>query len=131
MSFHKKIIDDMMLFSNFSNNHLCIVAAHWSRLCSRWLTSTWLLKSCNYSSLSSGLCHERNAFFFFPFFFLLHHAPHWTSKMNWARKHSRQTTKVCKSWTISSYDEKTLSAISLRRAIKSCSAHASTSQILE
>ena len=86
MRFHKKIIDDTTLFSDFSHNHFCLVTAHWSCLCSRWfiadtvgdniLHKTWFAfcrstftfaywNSCNRSSLSSGLCRKKKAVFFF------------------------------------------------------------------
>ena len=76
----------MTLFSDFSNNHFCIVAAHWSRLCSRWfiddtvddnifhktwlafcwLTSTtWLLKFLQlFISLIWIMSQKRQWFFF-------------------------------------------------------------------
>ena len=114
-------------FLEFSNNYLCLVIVHWfllslwrfivdiaddNNLHETWLAFCWLTstldywKSCNYSSLSSGLCRKREAFFFFFSFFYAPPRPSLDMKkwiMLW--KHSWQNTKMHKSWTISVYDK--------------------------
>ena len=85
MRFHKKNIDAATLFSNFSNNHFCLVTAHWSCWCSWWfivdtanantLHKTWFafckLTSMLVTEILAAIClryritsHKEGKFFF-------------------------------------------------------------------